>query len=52
MDLSGLTLYEKLKKSQKGGISKDSKVSNIYPLEKIFNFGIYKNDREFCSRPI
>lgn len=44
MGLTGLTPYEKLKELQGGKVSKDFKASDIYSLDKIFNFGINKNE--------
>ncbi|HAF08111.1 MAG: hypothetical protein QME48_03545 [bacterium] len=43
---------EKLKELQGGKISKEFKVLNVYPIDKIFNFGLIKNNGEFCSHPI
>ncbi|MEF3244407.1 MAG: hypothetical protein K6343_00260 [Caldisericaceae bacterium] len=53
MGLNGLTPYEKLKELQGGRLSKDFNVTNILTLDKIFNFGISKNDdKKFYSHPI
>lgn len=53
MGINGFTPYEKLKELQGRKISKDFKVSNILPFDKICNFGILdKDDRKFCSHPI
>ncbi|NLI55756.1 DDE-type integrase/transposase/recombinase [bacterium] len=44
-DLKGLTPYEKLKELQGKTVSKDFKVSNIYPLYNIFDFCIMYKQR-------
>ncbi|MEF3244651.1 MAG: hypothetical protein K6343_01505 [Caldisericaceae bacterium] len=48
----GLLLI-RIKELQGGRLSKDLKVPNILTLDKIFNFGISKNDdKKFYSHPI
>jgi len=53
MGINEFTPYEKLKELQGGRVSKGFEVSDILPLDKIYNFSILdKNDRKFCSHPI
>jgi len=42
MSLNRLAPYGKLKELQGVEISKDFKISNIYPLDRVFNSGIPK----------